>query len=261
MDLPKLQKAFSDVDASEFPDFYYYDNPLDMGLWLLWIAKEKLNIRKLTSDQIASIILNVKEVAIDAISITKAFNRAGDKVYTHQDNKLVYYEIMRSGKNYLISKIKRDHINIIYFEPNKEYTSKKIFSKNILTNLRGDLRIVDPYCGERTLDVIKDVKKNSNVKFLTRIDNLSKNNKTRFLRELKDFKSENSNVEFRTYSKTDIHDRYIISSDQLILLGHSIKDLGGKESFCIMLKKNANRDIVGAIIQNFDRRWIKSNPL
>jgi hypothetical protein len=39
------------------------------------VAKEKLGIKRLTAEQIASIIRDVKEISIDAKSITKSFNR------------------------------------------------------------------------------------------------------------------------------------------------------------------------------------------
>lgn len=81
------------------------------------------------------------------------------------------------------------------------------------------------------------------------------------MREVQDFKSENANVEFKDYPHKDIHDRYIISSDSLIILGHSIKNLGEKESFAVSLNKNAHKNLYEAMIENFNRRWNQSNPL
>lgn len=46
-----------------------------------------------------------------------------------------------------------------------------------------------------------------------------------------------------------------------IKLGHSIKDLGVKESFAIVLNKDTNKNIVEALIENFDRRWKQSSLL
>ena len=256
----ELQKKFREVDTSDFPDFYVYKKPLEMGLWILWVAKEKLGIKRLTAEQIASIIRDVKEISIDAKSITNSFNRAGDKIHTYKEGGGVYFEIMKPGRDHLLSQVKEGYIEVLYFEPDKRYTSKRLLSKNALDNLKGDLRIVDPYCGARTLDILKDVK-NRTAKFLTKIENLRESEKTRFLRELQDFKSENPNIEFRNYPHTDIHDRYIVSSELLVILGHSIKDLGAKESFATILSKDTSRNIVEALIENFDRRWKQSNIL
>ena len=256
----EISKKFAEINTSDFPDFYDYKNPLKRSLWILWVAKDKLKIKKLTAEQIASIIRNVKEISINAKSITKSFNKAGDKIYIYKESEEVYFEIMKPGKDHLISHIKEGSIEVFYFESDKRYTSKRILSKNILHNLKGELRIVDPYCGERTLDILSNVK-NRVVKFLTRVENLREKDKNRFLRELKDFKSEHSKIEFKNYPHKDIHDRYIISSELLVILGHSIKDLGAKESFAIILNKATNKNIVEALIENFNKRWKQSDIL
>ena len=253
-----IAKRFAEIDTSDFPDFYSYEKSLERGMWILLVAKEKLQIKRLTAEQIAFIIRDIEEVSVDAKSITNSFNRAGDKVHIYHESGQVYFEVMKSGKDHLISQAKEGSIQVVYFEPGKRYTSKKLLSKNILGNLKGELRVVDPYCGERTLDILKDIK-NEHVKFLTKVDNLRDKEKERFLRELQDFKSEKPNIEFRNCLDIDIHDRYIISADSLVVLGHSIKDLGSKESFAITLNKDASKNIVEAVTENFDRRWKQSN--
>jgi hypothetical protein len=257
----ELSKKIRDADTSEFPDFYWYEKPLQMGLWILWIVKEKVGIRRLTAKQISSITRDVKEISISTSSIALSFNRAGNKIHTYKEDGEVYYEIMQSGKNYLISQIKEGSIEVLYFEPGKRYASKRLLVQEILGSLRGELRIVDPYCAERTLDVLNKVR--NMTKFLTKIENLRQRERSRFLRELQDFKSEpeHSNIEFRNYPYSDIHDRYIVSSDRLVILGHSIKSLGSKESFAIMLSRDMSRNIVEALNENFSRRWKQSTVL
>lgn len=261
MNESELTKKFSAIDSSDFPDFNLCKKPLEKALWVLWVAKEKLGIKKLTAEQIATVVIDVKERSIDAKSITNSFNRAGEKIHTYKENEEPSFEIMKPGKDQLLSLSKEGYIELFYFEPGKKYTSSKILSEKILKSLRGDLRIVDPYCGERTLHILEDIK-NIKVKFLTRIDNINKVSKRKkFLEDLKDFRTENPNIEFRDYPHTDIHDRYIISTDSLVILGHSIKDLGGKESFAIVLNKNKNETIFQALLENFNRRWKQSNVL
>lgn len=260
IDIENVIKEFKKTDTSDFPDFYTYKTLLEKGLWILWVAKEKLSIKRLRAVQITSIMRGVKEISVDGGSITSSFNRAGDKIHTYREGGKVYFEIMKPGKDYLISHPKEGSIEVFYFEPDKRYTSKRLLSKNILDSLKGELRIVDPYCGERTLDILNNVK-NRVVKFLTKVENLREKERNRFLRELQDFKSENPNIEFRNYLHTDIHDRYIISSELLVILGHSIKDLGGKESFAIILNKDTSKNIVEALIENFNKRWQQSNTL
>jgi hypothetical protein len=259
MNIAEIIESFSKIDISDFPDFFSYDNPLEMGLWVLWVAKEKLNIKKLSAEQIASIIRDVKEISIDARSITNSFNPAKKKIHSYKVDGETYFEIMKPGKDYLLSLTKEGYIEVFYFEPGKPYSNKRIVSKEILNTLKGELKIVDPYCDIKTLDILKEVK-NATIKFLSRTDNL-KDKKARFLRQLQDFKAEHLHVEVRDYPYDDIHDRYILSSEGLILLGHSIKDLGNKESFAISLNKKAYRNLIEAIIENFGRRWEQSKPL
>ena len=256
----EISGRFAEANDSAYPDFYSYENPLERGLWVLWVAKQELGVRRLTAGQIASIIRTVKEIRTSGKSIAQAFKRAGDKIQAYQDGDETRYEIMKPGKDHLLSRAAEGSVQLLSFEPEKRYTSKRLLVGNVFDALKSELRIVDPYCGPRTLDVLSDAGKRT-LKFLTRTDNLRGNDRQRFLRELSDFVTENPQAQFRTYPSADIHDRYIISSDCLVLLGHSIKDLGAKESFAVVLPRDVNKDVVDALLARFNQRWQKSIPL
>ena len=265
-------RQFRDIDTSDFPDFYSYTRILDKGLWVLWVAKDKLGIRKLTAIEVASIIRDAKEVSIQPIIIAQSFKRAGQKIHIHHEAGGTLYEIMKPGKDHLrtvagealvgepaaVGAVAgKDEVQVFYFEAGKKYTPKRLLARDILAGLTGELRIVDPYCSERTLDCLRDIKGRP-VKFLTKLPQKARE---RFLRELHDFKSEYRTMEFRDYPDTDLHDRYIISPSSLVILGHSIKDLGGKESFAIVLNEEISRNLIEALSENFDRRWKQSTTL
>jgi hypothetical protein len=254
-----LVTKFKDADISGFPDFYLYKNPLEQGLWVLWVTKEKLGIKILSAEQIASIIRDTKEISIDARSIINSFCRAKDKIHTYKENAEAHFEIMKPGKDHLRSFVKEGYVEIFYFEPGKPYSNKRVLSKDILSTIKGESRIVDPYCNIKTLDIVKEVK-STKLRFLVRTENL-RDKKARFIQQLRDFKIEYPHIELRDYPHDDIHDRYIISSDGLIILGHSIKDLGNKESFAISLNKNAFKNLIEAISESFDTRWKQAQPL
>jgi len=258
--LSDVLEKFAKLDTSDFPDFHSYRTVLEKGLWILWVTKERLGIRKLDAEKIASIVRDVEESSIYPKSIISAFNRAGDKVHAYRENDTIYFEIMKTGRDYLLSREKEDAVELFYFEPDKRFTSKRILSKNILNTFEGELKIVDPYCSERTLDIMKDVA-DRKIRFLTRVENLRGREREQFLRDLEDFKSEYKTVEFRSYPYRDIHDRYVVSPDFLAILGHSIKDLGSKESFAVLLDERTSKNIVEALNENFDRRWKKSRPI
>ena len=256
-----ILRRFARADASDLPPFEGCQSIIQQTLWVLWVGKDKLKQRRMNTEQVSSILREVKEVSIRPASVARALNRAGDKVHCYRDGGQIFYEIMKSGKDYLMSLKPQGTLEVFYFEPGQRYSSKRILVTGILESLTGELRIVDPYCGERTLDVIKDVKARP-IKFLTRLGNINNANvKSRFLRELQDFKPENTDIEFRDYPNTDLHDRYIISPDRVVLIGHSIKDLGAKESFAIVLNQASSQNIYEALGENFDRRWNQSATL
>lgn len=253
-------KKFESADTTDFPDFDSYEKPLERGLWVLWVSKEKLGTKRLTAEQIAVVVRDVKEISIDAKSITNSFNRAGDKIHTYFQDNATYFEIMKPGKEYLLSQMKVDSVRLFYFEPDKRYTSKRVLSRNILASFHGDLRIVDPYCGQRCLDILSGMK-NRRIKFLTKVGNLSNTQRNQLIRDIADFRAENPNVEFRNYAQQDLHDRYIVSPDFLVILGHSIKDLGSKESFAVVLNKDSSKNMIESLMSHFDERWAKSSVL
>ena len=201
---------FKKADKSSFVEFGACTKPLDMALWVLCVSKEKLNEKKITAELIAVVIRDIEEISITEQSITNALKRALDKIHTYHENGNTYYEIMKPGKEYLLSLQKDDLVNAFYFKPDMKYTAKTLLKNQVFNDLLGNIKIVDPYCSERTLDMLVTLKDNT-VKVLTKLANLRERDKGRFVREVADFKTENPNTEFRDYPNTDIHDRYIIS--------------------------------------------------
>ena len=245
---------FREADKSSIVDFTACEKPLDMTLWVLCVAKEKLGQKRLTAEQIASTIVDTEEISITASSVTNALKRASTKVHRYYENGITCYEIMKPGKEHLLSLRKSDIVNAFYFEPGTRYTAKKLLKNQVFNGLTGSLRILDPYCSEKTLDVLTNLKDRP-MKVLTQLGNLRERDKGKFVRDVADFKTENPNVEFRNYPNADIHDRYIISEDKVTLIGHSMKYLGAKESFAVVLGRGYYREIYDALNDNFIRRW------
>lgn len=123
----------------------------------------------------------------------------------------------------------------------------------MLSNLKGIIRICDPYYGVRTLDTLDHLPKTCSIRFLTANTNDSKR---KIQGALRDFIKERPTCEFRLAANSrDIHDRYIVTTDGLFLLGHGIKDIGGKESFVIRLEKGLAPDLLKEVRSRFDDRW------
>ena len=256
----ELSQAFAGVDTSGLPDFHGLGTVLDQTLWILWASKDGLKTGRLTAAQIALLMRDAMEVSISASSVAQALRRAGRKVHVYRDSDAIYYEIMKAGKDHLLATVPADSVEMYYFEPGKKYSSKHVLSGEVIGTLAGDLMVVDPYCGPRTLDVLMSAKGNK-VRVLTTLPQTSKTAVNAFKRELRDFASDYPSIEFRDYQGKDLHDRYILSPDRLVLLGYSIKDLGSRESFAIVLSRQMCEEIAQALSEAFEDRWQKSTPL
>lgn len=144
---------------------------------------------------------------------------------------------------------REEDIQVYYFEPGKPRTSRKDFVK-ILNDLKGDIKVCDPYLNKDTLEALEELK-NSNVKFLT--SNKKTNIKVTH-QELKDFKEEYTNIEIKGFPFDHLHDRYIISKNRLFLLGHGFS-IRKKESFVIELPEKFAKDLIQSLSTTFDTRW------
>jgi len=131
--------------------------------------------------------------------------------------------------------------------------------EEILKKLSGQIRICDPYYGTGSLHRLDLLTNCEAILFLTQHPDTKE--KAFLDKALAEFVQEHPAVEFRLHSGKELHDRFILTGDELILLGHGLKDIGKKESFVIRL----NRDLVGSIIddvrESFDKKWQSAEKL
>ena len=140
-------------------------------------------------------------------------------------------------------------IEVYYFEPDKPRTSRQNFN-NLLSSLKGDVKICDPYLTKDTLEALEQIK-NADVKFLTcnKKDHIKVSSQ-----EIKDFEKENPKIEIKGFVFDHLHDRYIIAGDKLLLLGHGFS-VRNKESFIIELPEKFAKDLIQSLASTFDIRW------
>jgi DNA-binding PadR family transcriptional regulator len=257
----ELASKFKETDLSEFPNYYDYHKILDKVLWVLWVAKDKFNIKILNADTISTIIKEAKEENIEPGSVTQALRRAGKKVCViKQGNKeasMAYYEIMRPGKDYLQKDLKK--IQAYFWKAGNLYNPRRSIFE-ITSSLKGEIRIVDPYCGVRTLDFLEDIGKKT--RMLTRLEKINDERKReKVKRDIQAFLQANSHIEIRNASSDTIHDRYIFSNGELVILGQGIKDLGNKDSFVIIIEKDLGENLIDTLIANFEEKWRTSTKI
>ena len=102
--------------------------------------------------------------------------------------------------------------------------------------LSGPVRVCDPYYGTGYLYRLDLLGGCSEVRFLTRSPDRSE---VSFLvRALREFDREHSNMHIRRSRSSDLHDRFLLSEDELVLIGHGLKDLGAKDSFGVVPRQH-----------------------
>ena len=64
-DREEFIRQFREADKSGIPDFTECIRPLDMALWVLCIAKDKVSERRLTGEEITFVIIEVQEISVN----------------------------------------------------------------------------------------------------------------------------------------------------------------------------------------------------
>lgn len=237
---PRVKNALADIPNSRL-----------LALTTLGIAKADAGVDRLSSEHIVA-CLEAAGVAIKKLSITRALAGASGFVSSSREDGEVFYKIMTKGKREVESILSGGKVSVVRIEKNQPRTAR-LELKDIFAPLKGEVRICDPYYGVRTLDALDHIPPMCTIKFLA----VNASDSARKLAGvIKDFKKERPGSEFRIADKSaGLHDRYVVTAAGIIILGHGLKDIGGKESFVISLDHSLVPDMVGATIRSFDDKW------
>jgi len=135
-----------------------------------------------------------------------------------------------------------------------------LLPKDIFQQVTGEVRIRDLYYGTGSLLRIDSLSHCSPIKFLTQTPD--KREAQILPRAFQEWKGEHGNVEFRRHSGTDLHDRFVLADQLLILLGHGLKDPGDKkESFVILISPEFAADLMDRVRHSFDDKWRSALPI
>lgn len=153
--------------------------------------------------------------------------------------------------------------NVLFLSGKDAWTDSNKNFPNIIKLLDGDLCIVDPFYGNGTFFLLEKFGKNRKIRFLSgQLGDEEQKNINNFKINLKRFKKEFKNIQIRKYDKFyELHDRYIIAQNALIIIGHGIKDFANKESFVIFLPKEMVLSFLPNLKSIFEERWKKSNNI
>jgi len=133
----------------------------------------------------------------------------------------------------------------------------------IINALKGTLCVVDQFYGNGTFSTLAKFGKKRIVKFLSaKLGDEEQQNITDFNINLKKFKSQFKNIKLKKYNKFwELHDRYIIADNALLVIGYGIKDFGNKESFVVFLPKKEVENFLPVLKKIFENRWRQSSDI
>lgn len=257
--MPKsLLETFHSLSSETKDILADLSSPLLLAFSALNIAHEQADVERLSAEHIVA-CLEAGGVALQKKSVSRALARAKDRVSTTKniDGETLYC-LMTKGQREILPYLGGGQISVVRVEGGKPRTARLRLAE-ILSQLKGLVRICDPYYGVGTLDSLDYIPKTSGVKFLTGITSETGRKLSGVLR---DFKKERPTVEFRkAATPSELHDRYLVTKEQLVILGHGLKDIGGKESFMIRIGHDLSPDLIKETITTFDSRWGNATPI
>lgn len=233
---------------------------LERGLFVLRLSDEEFGHSYLTVGEINQILTEVFRILSEPLSLTRAFARAGglDKskkqIIPKKENNQTFYAISNPGKEHLDRLKGSGLIKLLYLEPNSHSESSEELG-TLIKQLKGkELKICDPYFGVNTFRILEEIIRGGHkVKFLTYKTN---ENLTTLKTESAYLKKHYpGKIEIRIYHKNELHDRYILSDDAILIVGQGIKDLGNKESLALLIKDKFGKEIRKTLQKTFFIRW------
>jgi hypothetical protein len=251
-------EAFKSLDQTVKDALADISSPLILSFAAIDLALQICKVDCLTAEHITA-CLEAAGVHVKKKSVIRALARAKGRVsLTKSIDGEVAYSLMTKGKREIPDLLGGNNFSVVRIEAGKPRTAR-IQLTNVLSKLNGVVKICDPYYGVRTFDSLDGIPKTCVIQFLSAH---ASDKATKVSGVLQDFIKENPKFEIRVQpSPVTIHDRYLITKDELFLLGHGLKDIGGKESFMIRLEKDMAKDLIEDMNASFDKLWLSSQPV
>lgn len=252
-----LSASFRGLDGQSRDALADIESPLHLGLAALVLAEDKTKLEWLNLDQMVDGLVNAG-ISIRRLQLGRALARGGDRVNRKKMDGEVYYKVTIRGRREINPLLNQGTLTLSYLEGDRPRTARKQLA-DILSHLSGLIRICDPYYGVRTLDTLEMISATCDVRFLTA---RTTEKSSRLSGPIHDFKRERPRTELRIYPKaSELHDRYILSADKLLIAGHGFKDLGCKESFIIAIQQSLVPNMLSQVREAFDAKWLQATSL
>ena len=248
-----LIKAFNGLDPKLKAKIVEIDGPLKCAFAALHLARCLTPTAYLSAREI-SVVLEVVDISIEPKSVTNALKKAAKRVNRIEEGGETKYKIMASGIREIEPHIRVGEIGFTFVEAgNKRFGYTDI--AGILSPLGGLIKVCDPYFGAESIDKLETFTHRCDIRFLT--DKIKGDIPSLKRRITSGLPPMLSIIVKRVSNPNSLHDRYIISNDRIIFVGHGLKDLGNKDSFIIALPRDFSPGSYAATETAFDDKWAR----
>lgn len=230
------------------------DCPADSRLAVLWAlarARDEAATGAVTAKTVADIVTVAGRHSITRQAALSTLNALAAEKAVHRTKRRKgpdEFSIMALGEQMLgASK------PVVLVDPAKALQETRDL-ETVLSEIKGAVKICDPYLDSRTLDFIAAMSNASSVKLLTE----KVTDAPKIGRELPAAaKQIGAQIEVRVAARGVLHDRYIIHDGGMLVLGTSLNSFGLKQSFV----SKVGHDVRTATASFFDDRWKSAPPL
>jgi len=122
---------------------------------------------------------------------------------------------------------------------------------DLLGALIGPIAVCDPYFDGTTVEHLGALPKRCKIRVLT----MNVRDSGPLRRVVAAAQTTGYDMEIRVVAQRVLHDRYIVDSAGLLILGCSLNGFGKKQSFVV----RAGSDIRGAVLTEFDNQWAQAS--
>jgi hypothetical protein len=252
-----LLETFENLDRETKISLSEISKPSELAVAALFIAKGETGITELSAEHIEA-CLEMAGVDVTRQSLRNSLSRATGIVKSWRVGPDTFYRIMTKGELIAERVLANGNLQVVQVKASTPRTSRK-YLDNILSDLRGTVRICDPYYGHKTFDSLDKIPKSTKVRFLT---SRTSESGAKLRRTIASFRKEFALTQLmEANASAKIHDRYITDGKQLMLVGHGLKDIGNGDSFIIIIGSHESRDLIRQVIKTFDEHWRAARPL
>jgi hypothetical protein len=235
-------------ESRSLPDLHSIESERLKVFWILAEEERKNPAGLLSSYSISQRLERDYRVDIPRHRVDAILRKERKTVLKRVRGQTEYWKLMRAGE----IELEAPSDVATFIDPQKAFTSRRRIHE-VLAGLAEPLRFCDPYIDSSVLGSLASCSKATSVKLLT-----SKVQSLNFVADLAAFNREfQGKIQARSVSKQKLHDRYILHSSGLILLGASLKDIGKAPSFVVALGPN----LTEAVSDHFENAWASAAPV